>query len=176
MVYVYFVFLCLNSGTSHEPEDSRCDRSHCWRGVGGVSCPDRFLSDLHTKQPWRYVQSRPDLSKQGRLYIKFQLIQYVLNADTTSLKKNIFYQSIFLPVSLSGVQLEIRIPGNITTCTISGLEAGMEYNINVFAVINNSISVPASITVSTCKCSLTNCSYGSPKGYSTEAAFGPWPT
>lgn len=58
----------------------------------------------------------------------------------------------FLPISLSGVQLEIRIPGNITTCTISGLEAGIEYNINVFAVINNSISVPASITVSTCKC------------------------
>nr|XP_033493917.1 tenascin-R isoform X3 [Epinephelus lanceolatus] len=51
--------------------------------------------------------------------------------------------------SPGGVQLEIRIPGNTTTCTISGLEAGMEYNINVFAVINNSISVPASITVST---------------------------
>lgn len=58
----------------------------------------------------------------------------------------------FSPVPLSGVQLEIRIPGNTTTCTISGLEAGLEYNVNVFAVINNSISVPASITVSTCKC------------------------
>ncbi|CAG5896721.1 unnamed protein product, partial [Menidia menidia] len=45
------------------------------------------------------------------------------------------------------VQLELRIPGNTTTCTISGLEAGMEYNVNVFAVINNTISVPASITV-----------------------------
>ncbi|XP_034743102.1 tenascin-R isoform X3 [Etheostoma cragini] len=55
----------------------------------------------------------------------------------------------YTPSSPGGVQLEIRIPGNTTTCTISGLEAGMEYNINVFAVINNSISVPASITVST---------------------------
>ncbi|XP_076600926.1 tenascin-R isoform X3 [Chaetodon auriga] len=55
----------------------------------------------------------------------------------------------YTPSSAGGVQLEIRIPGNITTCTISGLEAGIEYNINVFAVINNSISVPASITVST---------------------------
>ncbi|XP_045930138.1 tenascin-R-like [Micropterus dolomieu] len=55
----------------------------------------------------------------------------------------------YTPSSTGGVQLEIRIPGNITTCTISGLEAGVEYNINVFAVINNSISVPASITVST---------------------------
>ncbi|XP_074507353.1 tenascin-R isoform X2 [Sebastes fasciatus] len=55
----------------------------------------------------------------------------------------------YTPSSLGGVQLEIRIPGNTTTCSISGLEAGMEYNINVFAVINNTISVPASITVST---------------------------
>uniref|UniRef100_A0A8D2ZDZ6 Tenascin R (restrictin, janusin) n=1 Tax=Scophthalmus maximus TaxID=52904 RepID=A0A8D2ZDZ6_SCOMX len=51
----------------------------------------------------------------------------------------------YTPSSPGGVQLEIRIPGNTTTCTISGLEAGMEYNINVFAVINNSISVPDSI-------------------------------
>ncbi|XP_063741086.1 tenascin-R isoform X1 [Eleginops maclovinus] len=55
----------------------------------------------------------------------------------------------YTPSSPGGVQLEIRIPGNTTTCSISGLEAGLEYNINVFAVINNSISVPASITVST---------------------------
>ncbi|XP_037314098.2 tenascin-R isoform X2 [Pungitius pungitius] len=55
----------------------------------------------------------------------------------------------YTPSSPGGVQLEIRIPGNTTAYTISGLEAGMEYNINVFAVINNSISVPASITVST---------------------------
>ncbi|KAM6919368.1 tenascin-R [Lycodopsis pacificus] len=55
----------------------------------------------------------------------------------------------YTPSSPGGVQLEIRIPGNTTSYTISGLEAGMEYNINVFAVINNSISVPASITVST---------------------------
>lgn len=59
---------------------------------------------------------------------------------------------MFVPVSLTGVQLEMRIPGNSTTCRISGLEAGLEYNINVFAVINNSISVPNSITVLTCKC------------------------
>ncbi|KAM9720338.1 tenascin-R isoform 1-T1 [Menidia menidia] len=53
----------------------------------------------------------------------------------------------YTPSSPGGVQLELRIPGNTTTCTISGLEAGMEYNVNVFAVINNTISVPASITV-----------------------------
>lgn len=70
----------------------------------------------------------------------------------------IFANCRLLSVSLSGVPLEIRIPGNATACTISGLEAGVEYNINVFAVINNSISVPASITVSTCKCTPLSCS------------------
>lgn len=64
----------------------------------------------------------------------------------------IYTDCLLLPVSLSGVPLEIRIPGNTTACTISGLEAGVEYNINVFAVINNSISVPTGIAVSTCKC------------------------
>uniref|UniRef100_A0A7N6BFW2 Tenascin R (restrictin, janusin) n=1 Tax=Anabas testudineus TaxID=64144 RepID=A0A7N6BFW2_ANATE len=53
----------------------------------------------------------------------------------------------YTPSSPGGVQLEIRIPGNTTACRISGLDAGLEYNINVFAVINNSISVPNSITV-----------------------------
>ncbi|XP_035027463.1 tenascin-R isoform X1 [Hippoglossus stenolepis] len=53
----------------------------------------------------------------------------------------------YTPSSPGGVQLELRIPGNTTTCTVSGLEAGIEYNINVFSVINNSISVPDSISV-----------------------------
>ncbi|XP_017278003.1 tenascin-R isoform X2 [Kryptolebias marmoratus] len=53
----------------------------------------------------------------------------------------------YTPSSTGGVQLEIRLPGNTTSCTISRLEGGMEYNINVFAVINNTISIPASITV-----------------------------
>ncbi|XP_077580379.1 tenascin-R [Stigmatopora nigra] len=55
----------------------------------------------------------------------------------------------YTPSSPGGVQLEIRLAGNTTSWTISDLDAGMEYNINVFAVINNSISVPASISVAT---------------------------
>ncbi|XP_061550695.1 tenascin-R isoform X4 [Phycodurus eques] len=59
------------------------------------------------------------------------------------------YLVTYTPSSPGGVQLEIRLPGNTTSCTISDLDAGMEYNVNMFAVINNSISVPASITVAT---------------------------
>uniref|UniRef100_A0A8C5B4V7 Tenascin R (restrictin, janusin) n=1 Tax=Gadus morhua TaxID=8049 RepID=A0A8C5B4V7_GADMO len=55
----------------------------------------------------------------------------------------------YAPSSPGGVELELRLPGNSTSCLISELGAGVEYNINVFAVINNSISVPSSITVST---------------------------
>ncbi|CAL1579690.1 unnamed protein product [Knipowitschia caucasica] len=55
----------------------------------------------------------------------------------------------YTPNTPGGVQLELRLPGNTTTCSITGLDAGMDYNVNVFSVINNSISVPASITVST---------------------------
>ncbi|XP_061878554.1 tenascin-R [Entelurus aequoreus] len=55
----------------------------------------------------------------------------------------------YTPSSPGGVQLELRMPGNTSSCTISDLDAGLEYNINVFAVINNSISAPASITVTT---------------------------
>uniref|UniRef100_A0A3B5QRQ7 Tenascin R (restrictin, janusin) n=1 Tax=Xiphophorus maculatus TaxID=8083 RepID=A0A3B5QRQ7_XIPMA len=53
----------------------------------------------------------------------------------------------YTPSSPGGVQLEMRLPGNTTSWIITGLEAGIEYNINVFAVINNSISVPSSLTV-----------------------------
>ncbi|CAL8280158.1 unnamed protein product [Lota lota] len=55
----------------------------------------------------------------------------------------------YAPSSPGGVELELRIPGNSSSCIIPELGAGVEYNINVFAVINNSISVPSSITVST---------------------------
>ncbi|KAJ3594637.1 hypothetical protein NHX12_003944 [Muraenolepis orangiensis] len=48
----------------------------------------------------------------------------------------------YAPSSPGGVELELRIPGNSSSCVIPELGAGVEYNINVFAVINNSISVP----------------------------------
>lgn len=54
VVLISFFSLC-NSRTCYEPESARCDRSSNWPRVGGFDCADRFLGDLHTKQPWRYV-------------------------------------------------------------------------------------------------------------------------
>ncbi|CAB1326204.1 unnamed protein product [Coregonus sp. 'balchen'] len=59
------------------------------------------------------------------------------------------YLVTYVATSAGGVQLEIRVPGNTTTCSIPDLEPGIEYNINVYAVLNNVISVPANAQVST---------------------------
>ncbi|KAJ8270843.1 hypothetical protein GJAV_G00119910 [Gymnothorax javanicus] len=61
------------------------------------------------------------------------------------------YLVTYAPSSPGGVQLDIRVPGNITSCTIAELEPGIEYNLNVYAVLDTVISSPASTQVSTCK-------------------------
>ncbi|XP_052474942.1 tenascin-R isoform X2 [Carassius gibelio] len=55
----------------------------------------------------------------------------------------------YAPTTPGGVQLEIRVPGNVTNTTIKGLEPGLEYTINVYAVIDNIISAPLNTLVST---------------------------
>ncbi len=62
------------------------------------------------------------------------------------------YLITYAPTTPGGVQLEIRVPGNVTNTTIKGLEPGLEYNINVYAVIDNIISAPMNTLVSTCEC------------------------
>uniref|UniRef100_A0AAY5KWU3 Tenascin R (restrictin, janusin) n=1 Tax=Esox lucius TaxID=8010 RepID=A0AAY5KWU3_ESOLU len=59
------------------------------------------------------------------------------------------YLVTYVTTSPGGVQLEIRVPGNTTACTIPDLEPGVEYNINLYAVVDNVISVPANVQVST---------------------------
>lgn len=61
------------------------------------------------------------------------------------------YLVTYVATSPGGVQLEIRVPGNTTTCSIPDLEPGIEYNINVYAVLNNVISAPTNTQVSTCE-------------------------
>uniref|UniRef100_A0AAR2K5D1 Tenascin R (restrictin, janusin) n=1 Tax=Pygocentrus nattereri TaxID=42514 RepID=A0AAR2K5D1_PYGNA len=59
------------------------------------------------------------------------------------------YLITYVPTSPGGIQLEMRVEANVTNTTIKELEPGLEYNINVYAVINNIISVPISALVST---------------------------
>ncbi|MBN3325392.1 TENR protein, partial [Atractosteus spatula] len=58
------------------------------------------------------------------------------------------YLVTYVPTTPGGVQLELRVPGNTTSTTIKELEPGIEYNINVYAVLIDMLSVPVNIQVS----------------------------
>uniref|UniRef100_A0A672RKQ2 Tenascin-like n=1 Tax=Sinocyclocheilus grahami TaxID=75366 RepID=A0A672RKQ2_SINGR len=59
------------------------------------------------------------------------------------------YLVTYIPTSPGGLQLDFRVPGDRTSATVSELEPGIEYLINVYAVLNNKKSVPVSARVAT---------------------------
>lgn len=61
------------------------------------------------------------------------------------------YLITYSSTSPDGVQLELRVQGKVTNTTICKLLPGLEYNINVYTVIDEVISVPVSTLVSTCE-------------------------
>lgn len=59
------------------------------------------------------------------------------------------YLITYTPTSPGGLQMDLRVPGDQTSATVSELEPGIEYLINVYAVLNNEKSVPVSVRVAT---------------------------
>ncbi|XP_032905100.1 tenascin isoform X16 [Amblyraja radiata] len=59
------------------------------------------------------------------------------------------YLITYAPTSPGGLQLEIRVPGERLSSTIKELEPGIEYVINVYAILNNERSIPVSARVAT---------------------------
>ncbi|XP_048414888.1 tenascin isoform X9 [Stegostoma tigrinum] len=59
------------------------------------------------------------------------------------------YLITYAPTTPGGLQLEIRVPGDQMTSVIRGLEPGLEYLINVYAILNNQKSIPVSARVAT---------------------------
>lgn len=59
------------------------------------------------------------------------------------------YLITYVPTSPGGLQMDFRVPGDQTSATVSELEPGIEYLINVYAVLNNKNSVPVSARVAT---------------------------
>ncbi|XP_048212857.1 tenascin-R isoform X2 [Perognathus longimembris pacificus] len=53
------------------------------------------------------------------------------------------------PTALGGLQLQQRVPGDWSGVTITELEPGLTYNISVYAVISNILSLPISAKVAT---------------------------
>ncbi|TRZ01297.1 hypothetical protein DNTS_018629 [Danionella cerebrum] len=59
------------------------------------------------------------------------------------------YLITYVPTAAGGLMLELTVPGDQTTATLSELEPGVEYQISVYAILNNKRSVPVSARVAT---------------------------
>ncbi len=59
------------------------------------------------------------------------------------------YLVTFVPTRPGGLQQEFTVPGDKTAATVKELEPGIEYMINVYAVLSNKKSVPVSARVAT---------------------------
>ncbi|XP_049330686.1 tenascin isoform X3 [Astyanax mexicanus] len=59
------------------------------------------------------------------------------------------YLVTYVPTTPGGLQMDFTVPGNQNTATVPGLEPGIEYSINVHAILNNKKSVPVSVRAAT---------------------------
>nr|XP_015222055.1 PREDICTED: tenascin isoform X1 [Lepisosteus oculatus]XP_015222056.1 PREDICTED: tenascin isoform X1 [Lepisosteus oculatus] len=59
------------------------------------------------------------------------------------------YLITYIPTSPGGLELDFRVPGDKRAATIRELEPGVEYLVNVYAVLNNKRSIPVSARVAT---------------------------
>ncbi|MBN3323873.1 TENA protein, partial [Atractosteus spatula] len=59
------------------------------------------------------------------------------------------YLITYVPTSPGGLELDFRVPGDKRAATIRELEPGVEYLVNVYAVLNNKRSIPVSARVAT---------------------------
>ncbi|XP_021332060.1 tenascin isoform X4 [Danio rerio] len=59
------------------------------------------------------------------------------------------YLITYVPTAPGGLQMDFRVAGDRTSATVSELEPGIEYLINVYAVLNNKRSIPVSARVAT---------------------------
>lgn len=61
------------------------------------------------------------------------------------------YLITYMPTAAGGLELDMRVPGDQKLATIRELEPGIEYIINVYAILSNKRSVPVSARVATRK-------------------------
>ncbi|XP_048458101.1 tenascin-R [Rhincodon typus] len=59
------------------------------------------------------------------------------------------YLITYTPNIVDGLQSELRVTGDWTAANITGLEPGIEYSIQVYAVLNNQLSVPINSRITT---------------------------
>uniref|UniRef100_A0A671LEG3 Zmp:0000000846 n=1 Tax=Sinocyclocheilus anshuiensis TaxID=1608454 RepID=A0A671LEG3_9TELE len=93
-----------------------------------------------------------------RCYAEFSPPEDLTITDVTTEKVNLTWKNemlvaeylvTYVPTSPGGLQLDFRVPGDRKSATVSELEPGIEYLINVYAILNNKKSVRVSARVAT---------------------------
>ncbi|XP_038134449.1 tenascin-like [Cyprinodon tularosa] len=113
---------CYNQG--------RCENGVCFcdEGFIGEDC-----SEVSPPEDLSVIEVTPetvDLSWDNKMKVTEYLITYV-------------------PTAHGGLELEMRVPGDMKEATVRELEPGVEYLINVYAVLSNQRSVSVSARVAT---------------------------
>lgn len=61
------------------------------------------------------------------------------------------YVVSYQPAGPGGTQLQQRVPGDWSTITITELDPGVAYNVSIYAVISDVLSIPVTAKVTTSK-------------------------
>nr|XP_023651338.1 tenascin-like isoform X4 [Paramormyrops kingsleyae] len=83
------------------------------------------------------------------------------------------YLITYVPTAPGGLQMDFRVPGDQNTATIMELEPGIEYLVNVFAVLNDKRSIPISARVATHLPTPEGLKFRSVKDSSVEVLWDP---
>ncbi|KAK6305164.1 hypothetical protein J4Q44_G00239440 [Coregonus suidteri] len=117
---------CLNNCQ----DKGRCVNGHCLcdEGYTGEDCSE--VSPPKDLTVTEVTTDTVDLTWNNEMLVTEYLIAYV-------------------PTSPGGLYQEFRVPGDKTAATVSELEPGIEYLINVYAILSNKKSIPISARVAT---------------------------
>uniref|UniRef100_A0A8C7L1S6 Tenascin C n=1 Tax=Oncorhynchus kisutch TaxID=8019 RepID=A0A8C7L1S6_ONCKI len=102
----------------------------CLEGYAGVDCSELTFSPPKDLTVTEVTTETVDLTWNNEMLVTEYLIAYV-------------------PTSPGGLYQEFRVPGDKTAATVSELEPGIEYLINVYAILSNKKSIPISARVAT---------------------------
>ncbi|KAL7838413.1 hypothetical protein AOLI_G00268170 [Acnodon oligacanthus] len=59
------------------------------------------------------------------------------------------YLVTYVPTTPGGLEMDFRVPANQTSATLTELEPGIEYSVNVHAILNSDKSIPVNVRVRT---------------------------
>uniref|UniRef100_A0A8C5AN65 Zmp:0000000846 n=1 Tax=Gadus morhua TaxID=8049 RepID=A0A8C5AN65_GADMO len=139
-------------------DTGRCveGRCQCEEGYIGADCNILFVfvsmfivpgrSEGYLCMPLRYLCSL--VSPPTDLLVS-DVTPHTVDLSWNNEKLVTQYMVTYVPTGPGGLRQEFSVPGDDSTARVEGLEPGVEYLINVYAVLNNMKSVPVSARVAT---------------------------